>query len=242
MSRLRISIVLAVAAAFGAASVTAARDVTPEEALVELARSRVAAIESVRLYQAGQPEEAHQVALDGYLNHFEAVELAVRGIDLGLMITTELTFVRLRASVGNNGSAGDVDQLAVRVLEGFDQIERALSSPGPEAFVIGAVLVGAAGLILVCLVSRGRRWRLGALAGVAFLSVPATGIAVRTLQAMDVLPTHFLATPDLSAHITPLLGLYPTLETLLAQALVVSGWVSLAAVRFLVPRRLSART
>jgi hypothetical protein len=240
VSKLRISIVLALAAAFSAASVSAARDVTPEEALVELARSRVAAIESVRLYHAGQPEEAHQVALEGYLNHFETVEFAVRGIDLGLMVTTELMFIRLRASIGNAGAAGDVDQLAVRVLDGFDRVERALSAPGPETFVVGAVLAAAAGLILVFVVTRGRRWRMGAVAGLAILTLPVAGHAIRTLQTMDLLPTHFMATPDLSAHMTPLLGLHPTLETLLGQALLVSAWVSLAVV--LVLRRLSART
>jgi hypothetical protein len=239
VTKLRISIVLAVAAAFGAASVSAARDVTPEEALVALARSRAAAIESVRLYHAGQPDEAHQVAFDGYFNHFETVELAVRRIDLGLMVTTELMFVRLRASIGNAGASGDVDQLAVRVLDGFDRVERALSAPSVDAFVIGAVLIAAAGLILLSVVARGRRWRLGALAGAAILTVPLVGHAVRTLQTMEVLPTHFLGTPDLSAHVTPLLGIHPTLETLLAQALLVSAWVSLAVV--LVPRWLSAR-
>ena len=240
MSKLRISIVIAVLAAFGAVSVSAARDVTPEEALVELAASRVAAIESVRLFHAGLPEEAHQVALDGYLNHFETVELAVRGIDLGLMIQTELTFLRLRASVGNDGSAGDVDQLALRVLEGFDRIERALSSPGLDTFAIGALFAAAAGLMVVFVVTRGRRWRLGALAGLAILTVPVAGHVVRTLQTMDVLPTHFMATPDLSAYVTLLLGLYPTLEALLAQALLVSAYVSLAVV--LAPRWLRPRS
>jgi hypothetical protein len=148
-------------------------------------------------------------------------------------------FVRLRASIGNAGAAGDVDQLAVRVLDGFDRVERALSAPSVDAFVIGAILIAAAGLILLSVVARGRRWRLGALAGAAILTVPLAGHAVRTLQTMEVLPTHFLGTPDLSAHVTPLLGLHPTLETLLAQALLVSAWVSLAVV--LVPRHLSAR-
>jgi hypothetical protein len=239
VSKLRISIVLAVLAALGAVSVSAARDVTPAEALTELAASRVAAIESVRLYHAGMPEQAHQVALDGYLNHFETVELAVRGIDLGLMIQTELTFVRLRASVANAGSAGDVDQLAVRVLEGFDRIERALSGPGIDAFVVGGLLVAAAGLMVVFVLSRGRRWRLGAAAGAAILAVPVAGHAVRTLQTMALAPTHFMATPDMSAWVAPLLGLQPTLETLLAQALLVSIWVSAAVV--FVPRWLNAR-
>lgn len=235
VSKLRISIALAVLAAFSAVSVSAARDVTPEEALVELAHSRAAAIESVRLYHAGRPEEAHQVALDGYLNHFETVELAVREIDLGLMVTTELTFVRLRASIGNAGSAGDVDQLAVRVLEAFDRVERALSAPGLDAITIGAVLAAAAGVILVFVLSRGRWWRMGAISGLAMLTVPVVGHAISTLQTLDLLPTHFLATPDLSAHLTPLLGLHPTLETLLAQTFLVSAYVSLAVL--LVQRR-----
>ena len=239
MSRLRISFVLAVLVALGAVSVSAARDVTPAEALAELAQSRIAAIESVRLYHAGLPEDAHQVAVDGYLNHFETVELAVRGIDLGLMVQTELLFVRLRASVANSGSAGDVDQLAVRVLDGFDQVERALSAPGLDAFAVAALLAAAVGLLAVFVIARGRRFRAGALAGLAILSVPVAGHAVRTLQTMGVAPTHFMATPDLSAFVTPLLGLHPTLETLLAQALLVSLWVSVAAV--LVPRWLSAR-
>jgi hypothetical protein len=239
VSRLRFSIVLTVLAALGAVSVSAARDVTPEEALAELAHSRVAAIESVRLYHAGQPEEAHQIALDGYLNHFETVELAVRGFDLELMLTSELAFVRLRASIGNAGSAGDVDQLAVRVLDGFDRIERALSAPGIDALVVAALLAAAAGVVLVCAVTRGRRWRPGAAVGLAILTVPLAGHAIRTVQMMNLVPTHFLATPDLSAWVTPLLGLHPTLETLLAQGLLVSAWVSLAAL--LVSRPLSAR-
>jgi len=91
----------------------------------------------------------------------------------------------------------------------------------------------------------GRRLPLRALFGLtmgvgAYLSVAFLGNAVRELQALDIVPyTSMLGTiPRLDINVASMTGIYPTLETAVAQAVLAGVYVAASSyVLVLRPRR-----
>jgi hypothetical protein len=190
----RVAFAVALLCAGLTASSATALEVTPEQALTHLAEARGLVADSVRLFSSGRWDDAHLAARNGYLDHFEFVEVALRKVDFGLMVDVEREFVRLRVSVQDGESLGDVDTIAVGLLDGFDRIERVLSAPPPEASVVaaglGVAFVWAIGYGLIALVSRTRRGlRLAGIATVAAVVAAAvfgTLLVARSAIAVDV--------------------------------------------------------
>lgn len=109
-----------------------------------------------------------------------------------------------------------------------------------EAYVGMGFIVGMASLLIIYFVMRrlGRRLPLRVLFGLtmgigAYLSIAFLGNAVRELQVLDIVPyTNMLGTiPRLDINMATTTGIYPTLETVVAQIillcvyLVASSWV-----------------
>lgn len=116
-----------------------------------------------------------------------------------------------------------------------------------EAYVGAGFVVGMGSLLLLYFVMRrlGRRLPLRVLFGLtmgigAYLSIAFLGNAVRELQVLDIVPyTSMLGTvPRLDINMATMTGIYPTLETVVAQiVLLVVYLVGAGYVLILRPRR-----
>lgn len=152
----------------------------PDQAVAHLARARELVVESVRLYTLGHVDEAYVSARNAYLDHFEFVEVAIRLVDFKLMLDVEGDFVRLRIGIRELTPLPEVEKIAVDLMQGFDRIERRLSSPGLAASGVAAIsgfaILFREGLEAVLIIgavlslrARGNqgqlRWLLGGAAG-----------------------------------------------------------------------------
>ncbi len=118
-----------------------------------------------------------------------------------------------------------------------------------ELFVILGMVLGLGSLLVIYFVMRrlGHKLPLRALFGLtmgvgAYLSIAFLGNAVRELQLLDILPyTSMLGTiPRLDVSIATLTGIYPTLETTVAQIVLLSVYLAASSyVLVLRPRRIA---
>jgi high-affinity iron transporter len=118
-----------------------------------------------------------------------------------------------------------------------------------ETFVGLGFVLGMASLLAIYFVMRrlGRRLPLRALFGLtmgigAYLSIAFLGNAVRELQVLDIVPyTSMLGTvPRLDINLAAMTGIYPTLETVVAQLVLLSVYLS-ASTYVLIMRPRKAR-
>ena len=113
-----------------------AAEVTPEEAVEELDVARSLIGESLELYEAGQTEEAYTAARNSYLDHFEYVEIPLRVRDEGLTLAVEEDYAALRNLIEAEAPLDQVEDVALEVRRGLDEVERTLSKPGLAAPII----------------------------------------------------------------------------------------------------------
>ena len=116
-----------------------------------------------------------------------------------------------------------------------------------ESFVGLGFIIGLASLFAIYFVMRrlGKRLPLRALFGLtmgigAYLSIAFLGNAVRELQVLDIVPyTSMIGTiPRLDINMATMTGIYPTLETVVAQVVLLSIYMSASAyVLILRPRK-----
>lgn len=116
-----------------------------------------------------------------------------------------------------------------------------------ESFVGLGFVIGLASLFALYFVMRrlGRRLPLRVLFGLtmgigAYLSIAFLGNAIRELQVLDIVPyTSMLGTiPRLDINMATMTGIYPTLETVIAQIVLLSVYMSASAyVLILRPRK-----
>lgn len=169
-------------AAFGLLLVAApavAAEVTPDRVVVELGRARDLVAESVELHEAARSEDAFLAARNAYLDHFEYVEIPLRVRDEGLTLELEERFAVLRDRIRSGATQSDVAASAASVLDGLDDVERSLSSPGLAApfLALGFAFIilfreGLEGVLVVATIlgyleaSRNRAYRRPILQGV----------------------------------------------------------------------------
>ena len=116
-----------------------------------------------------------------------------------------------------------------------------------ESFVGLGFVIGMASLFALYFIMRrlGRRLPLRVLFGLtmgigAYLSIAFLGNAIRELQVLDIVPyTSMLGTiPRLDINMATMTGIYPTLETVVAQIILLSVYMSASAyVLILRPRK-----
>ena len=143
MRRLLLAPLVLGALLIGAAPAHA--QVSPQEAIVELDRSRALIAESLELYEQGRTDDAYTAARNAYLDHFELVEIPLRVRDEALTLTLEEDYAELRNLIEAEAPLEEVEATAAEVRRGLDVVERTLSSPGIGA---PALAVGASFTIL----------------------------------------------------------------------------------------------
>jgi high-affinity iron transporter len=133
-------LVVAVAGVIGAAALMAALPSTPaaaatsrEDAIEEVQNVRISVDLTLSLIKQGRSEEAFTAAANGYLNHFELVEIPLRIIDNDLTIDTEGRFADIRQLIRNHAPVERVRDELVALRGALDSIERKLTATGAAA-------------------------------------------------------------------------------------------------------------
>ncbi len=117
----------------------AAAQVTRQEAIAEIDRSRELIARALVLYEAGRADAAFTAARNAYLDHFEVVEIPLRVRDEGLTLAVEEDFAELRNLIKARANRGMIEDEVIEIRRGLDDVERALSDPGLGAPAIAAV-------------------------------------------------------------------------------------------------------
>jgi high-affinity iron transporter len=133
-------LVITIAGVIGAAAFMAALPSTPasaatsrEDAIEEVQNVRISVDLTLSLIKQGRSEEAFSAAANGYLNHFEVVEVPLRIIDNDLTIETEGRFADIRQLIRNHAPVERVREELVALRGALDSIERKLTATGAAA-------------------------------------------------------------------------------------------------------------
>ena len=140
---LLMTIGLSVAGAPGTA--VAADGVSRAEAIELLDRTRDSVDHTLALIKAGQAEQALSEARDGYLAHFELVEIPLRIADNGLTIAAESQFSYVRQSIKDGAPIDRIRDEIIALRDLLDQAERKLTDAG----VGGPTLMATQGFLIL---------------------------------------------------------------------------------------------
>ena len=116
-----------------APGVAAASGVSQAEAVKLLDETRRSVDETLRMIENGQADEALAIARDGYLTHFELVEIPLRIADNKLTIEAEAQFAIIRQDIKDNAPIDRIRDEIVALRNLLDQAERSLTEAGVGA-------------------------------------------------------------------------------------------------------------
>ena len=136
MRRLLVAVVGVMAgAAFLAAlpSTPASAATSRDDAIAEVQNVRVSIDLTLSLIKQGRSAEAFTAAANGYLNHFELVEVPLRIIDNDLTIETEGRFADIRQLIRNHAPVDRIRDELIGLRGALDTIERKLTATGAAA-------------------------------------------------------------------------------------------------------------
>jgi len=111
----------------------AAAGTSRDDAILEIQKVRVSVDHTLALIKQGRGEEAFDAAVDGYLNHFELVEVPLRIIDNDLTIDVEGQFADIRQLIRDDASVDTIRDKLIGLRSSLDTIERKLTATGAAA-------------------------------------------------------------------------------------------------------------
>ena len=129
----------ALASGISPASAADGPSVSRKEAIEKVHEVRLSIDRTLALIKAGQAEQAFDEAKDGYLNHFELVEIPLRVADNSLTIHAESLFAEIRTMIRNGDPESEIRDKIVELRGVMDDVERKLTSTGltAPALVLG---------------------------------------------------------------------------------------------------------
>jgi high-affinity iron transporter len=152
-----LGIGVAEAASAGAEPSAVASRESREGAIRQLAVVRESIDRTLVLMKAGNATPALAEARDGYLSHFEFVEIPLRLVDPQLTSDTETKFAEIRGLIGSGAPVAEIRPEVVNLRGLIDQAERQLTDVGVGApGVVAAqsfVIIFREGLEAVLLIS-----------------------------------------------------------------------------------------
>ena len=156
---LAAALVLPVVAFVGRADAQPARPgtaaVTREDAILELDEVRATIDDTLELLDAGQRDRALSQAQDGYLYHFELVEIPLQVVDLDLKVRAEGLFAEIRGMIEDGAPTADIRAKLVELRGVLEESERRLTDVGVGApalmFSQGFLIIFREGLEVVLL-------------------------------------------------------------------------------------------
>ena len=119
--------------------------VSRSNGIARLDETRQSIDRTLRLIKNGQPERAFAEARDGYLTHFEQVEIPLRVADNKLTIEAEGRFAEIRQAIRSKQSTGKIRDQIVALRAIMDRAERKLTDTGVGA---PSLVIGQSFLIL----------------------------------------------------------------------------------------------
>lgn len=141
----------------GPASAAAGTDVSRDQAVRQLVQVRASIDQTLALIKAGDSTRALAEARDGYLSHFELVEIPLRLVDARYTSDTETQFAEIRGEISSGASVDEIRGSIVELRAMIDGAERRLTdvgSVGPAAIATQSfVIIFREGLEAVLLVS-----------------------------------------------------------------------------------------
>ncbi|MGH3849912.1 MAG: FTR1 family protein, partial [Pseudonocardiaceae bacterium] len=134
-----------------------AGSVSKTEAIRQLAIVRKSIDDTLTLAKGGNIEEAFAQAKDGYLSHFELVEIPLRVVDPRLTADAETDFAEIRGLISSNAPVEEVRAAIIDLRRTIDSAERRLTDAGLGAPVVVAgqsfIIIFREGLEAVLLIS-----------------------------------------------------------------------------------------
>jgi high-affinity iron transporter len=144
-------------AAPAATPAAAAGSGTKAEALRQLMAVRASIDETLSLSKEGRADEAFAKAKDGYLSHFELVEVPLRVADARLTADAETKFAEIRGLISSGAPVSEVRANVVELRRLIDSAERRLTDAGLGAPTVVAgqsfIIIFREGLEAVLLIS-----------------------------------------------------------------------------------------
>ncbi len=113
--------------------VAGASGVSQADAVKLLDETRRSVDETLRMIENGEADEALAIARDGYLTHFELVEIPLRIADNTLTIEAEAQFAIIRQEIKDNAPIDTIRDEIVVLRDLLDQAERSLTEAGVGA-------------------------------------------------------------------------------------------------------------
>jgi high-affinity iron transporter len=104
-----------------------------DDAIEQIQNVRVSIDLTLSLIKQGKSTEAFDAAANGYLDHFELVEVPLRIIDNGLTIEAEGRFADIRQLIRDKASVDSIRGKLVELRGVLDTIERKLTATGAAA-------------------------------------------------------------------------------------------------------------
>ncbi len=106
---------------------------TRDDAILQIQKVRISIDQTLALIKQGHGDLAFESAKDGYLNHFELVEVPLRIIDNDLTIDTEGRFADIRQLIRDHGPVDMIRDKLIALRGALDSIERKLTATGAAA-------------------------------------------------------------------------------------------------------------
>ncbi len=133
--------------AIGATAAHAAADsgTSRDQAIQQLEVTRQSIDRTLELVKAGAAERAFAEAKDGYLSHFELVEVPLRVADASLTSDAETMFAEIRGLISAHAPTSDIVAKIVELRRLMDDAERTLTDQGLTA---PAVVAGESFIII----------------------------------------------------------------------------------------------
>ncbi len=127
-----------VLAAIALTAAPQARAQQPIDVGAELHTAHDMVARSLRLYRAGQVDQAYELSRSAYLDHFEYAEPKLRVLDPDLILDTEFLFANLRNAMKAGASMGQLDGTATRIYANLLRAETVVSGTGALAPTLAA--------------------------------------------------------------------------------------------------------
>jgi high-affinity Fe2+/Pb2+ permease len=191
-----VAVVAAGSAGFVVGASPASAAVSRGDGIDALEDTRRSIDRTLDLIKAGREQEAFTEAANGYLTHFEKVEIPLRVVDNSLTIRAEGMFAEIRTMIRSNAPTAQIRDRIVELRNLLEDAERKLTAAGLGAptLVIGQafLILFREGFEVVLLMSvlvgylesaKSMRYLRPILVGVG-LAVAATALTVALMPAL----------------------------------------------------------
>ena len=130
MRRLVVLLTLVAAGAFAAPALASSSDDQFAEVRARVAEAGGLVDEAVAAAEAGDREQAYELARTAYLDHFELAEVPLRLRDPNLVLDLEFSFAAFRNGIRDDAPMSEIKSSAAEIRAGLLDVDRTLADKG----------------------------------------------------------------------------------------------------------------